>query len=416
MTVVTVATVLLAVRAEAPTLAIVGVLGGLGTPFLLYSEEGGLLGLSLYLCLVLAGACTVFWTRGWRSVLYTTIAGGWAAFVVTVARTALAAPTPPDRWALQAGIAGAWLLLGGTPVLRAFVRRRHPDRWPVVPLPRWLRFALGGRSGYGVVAASPIAAFACTRLLWSAPDGTWPLVAGLGAAGYGGAYLGLRRGAPPGYAPAHGLVAAVLAAYGLTEALGGTALLVAWGVEALLLLALARRLSERPFRRTGHVLFAVVAAALAFRLSGPLNSGVPVVDPEALSELLVLGLAAGASSLVAAPWLRRSYRGAVLVGWLGWTVHEFAALPNGHAYVSLLWGLTAALLLVAGARANRRSSQIAGLAVLAAFVGKLVLVDLASLPPLWRIALFLGFGAAFLGLSYLLPGLFPAASPSRPND
>jgi len=416
MTAVTVATVLLAVRAEAPTLAIVGVLGGLGTPFLLYSEDGSLLGLSLYLCLVLSGACAVFWVRGWRSVLFTTAAGGWAAFVVTVGRTVLADPTPPDRWALQAGIAVAWLLLGGTPVLRALVCRRRPARWSVVPLPRWVRFVLGGRSTYSFVAASPFAAFGCTRILWTAPGWTWPLVAGVGAAGYGVAYLGLRRGPLPGFAPAHGLVASVLAAYALTEALGGAALLVAWGVEAFLLLALARRLNERTFRRIGHALFAVVAAALAFRLSTDTASPPPIVDAQALSELVVLGLAAGASSLAAVQWLRRSYRGAALVGWLGWTVHELVTLPNGHAYVSLLWGLTAAVLLVAGARADRRPLQIAGLAVLAAFVAKLVLVDLASLPPLWRIALFLGFGAAFLGLSYLLPGLFPPAAPSPPDD
>jgi len=417
MTLVTVGTVLLAVRAEAPALAIVGVLGGLGTPFLLYSEEGPLLGLSLYLCLVLAGACAVFWIRGWRSLLYTTVAGGWAAFVVTGVRTALADPSPPDRWALQVGIGSAWLLLAGTPVLRAFARRGRPARWPVVPLPRWIRFVLGdGRSSYGLVAASPFAALACTRLLWTAPDGTWPLLAGLGAAVYGATCVGLRRGPLPRYAPAHGLVAAVLAAYGLAEALGGAALLVAWSVEALLLLALARRSGETTLRRTGHALFAVVAARLAFRLSDEVAPASPIVDAGALSELVVLGLAAAAASFLASGWLRWTYRGGALAGWLAWTVHELAALPNGSAYVSVLWGLTATALLVAGARTEGRPFQLAGLAVLGAFVGKLLLVDLASLSPLWRIALFLGFGAAFLALSYLLPGLFPSSPPSRPDD
>jgi len=417
MTAITVATGLLAIRAEAPTLAIVGILGGLGTPFLLYTEDGSLVGLSLYLCLVLSGACAVFWARGWRSLLYTTVVGGWAAFVLTVGRTVLADPTPPDRWALQAGIAVAWLLLGGTPVLRALVRRGRPDRWPVVPPPRWIRFLLGGaRPTYGLVPASSFAAFGCTRILWTAPGWAWPLVAGLGAAGYAVAYAGLHRASLPDYAAAHGLVASVLAAYGLAEVLGGAALLVAWGVEALLLLVLARRRNERTLHRTGHTLFAVVAVVLAVRLLGEAASPPPIVEAEAWSELVVLGLAAAASSLAAAQWLRQGYRGAALVGWLGWTVHELVALPNGHAYISLLWGLTAALLLVAGARTDRRPLQIAGLAVLAAFVGKLVLVDLASLPPLWRIALFLGFGAAFLALSYLLPGLLPAARSPVANE
>jgi len=414
MTTVTLATALLAVRAEAPVLAIVGVLGGLGTPFLLYSEEGGLLGLSLYLCLVLAGACAVFWIRGWRSLLYTTMAGGWAAFFVTVVRTAVADPTPPNRWALQVGIGSAWLLLAGTPVLRALAHRRAPDRWPVVPLPRWIRLLLGkDRSAHVLIPVSPFLALACTRLLWTAPDGTWLLVAGLGATVYTGAALGLRRASLPDYAPHHGLVAAVLAAYGLAEALGGAAMLVAWSVEAVLLLALAQHFGETTLRRTGHALFAVVATGLAFRLSGEANRGRPLVSSGALSELVVLGLGAVASAVVDSRGLRWAYRGGALTGWLGWTLHELAPLPDGQAYVSLLWGLTVAALLVAGARTDRRSLQIAGLAVLVAFVGKLFLVDLASLPPLWRIALFLGFGGVFLGISYLLPGLLPS-SPPRP--
>jgi uncharacterized membrane protein len=418
MGIVTVALVGLAVRQAEPTLALVGVLGGLGTPFLLYNEAGGLAGLSLYLCAVVGGACAVFWRRGWQSLLYVTVAGGWTAFFVTVVRATAAASPPPGRWALQGGIGVAWLLLAGTPVLRALRRRRAPAQWPLVPPPRWLRPVLGGdRPAYGLVTASPFLAVACTRLLWDAPDGTWPVVAGLGAAVYAGVTLGLRRASLPDYAPPHGLVAAVLAAYGLTEALGGAALLVGWSVEGVLLLVLARRVGGATLRRTGHALFAVVGAGLAFRLSAEAGRGPPIVTAPALSELVVLGLAAAAAAVTTPRALRWAYRGGVLVGWLGWTAHELAPLPDGPAYVSLLWGLTAAGLLVVGARAGRRPLQLAGLAVLVAFVGKLFLVDLASLPPLWRIALFLGFGAAFLGISYLLPGLLPAptgaAAPSE---
>jgi uncharacterized membrane protein len=415
MGLVTVGLVGLAVRQAAPTLAIVGVLGGLGTPFLLHNEAGGLAGLSLYLLVVIGGACAVFWGRGWQSLLYTTVGGGWAAFFVAVVRATAAAPTPPDRWALQAGIGAAWLLLAGTPVLRALRRHRAPDRWPLVPPPQWLRPVLGGgRPAYGLVAASPFFAVACTRLLWTAPDGTWPVVAGLGAAAYAGVALGLRRASLSGHAAPHGLVAAVLAAYGLTEALGGAALLVGWSVEGLLLLALGRRVGEATLRRTGHALFALVAALLAVRLSQAGSGGAPIGTPAALSELAVLGLGVAASAAVDARALRWGYRGGALTGWLGWTVHELAPLPDGQAYVSVLWGLTATTLLVAGARTDRRPPQMAGLAVLAAFVGKLFLVDLASLAPLWRIALFLGFGGAFLGVSYLLPGLLPSPSGSAP--
>jgi len=86
----------------------------------------------------------------------------------------------------------------------------------------------------------------------------------------------------------------------------------------------------------------------------------------------------------------------------------------------VIWGVTAAGLLLGGAWTDRRPLQfgplqIGGLATLGLFVGKLFFVDLAALPALWRIALFLGFGAVFLAISYLLPGLTvgPSMGPSR---
>lgn len=43
---------------------------------------------------------------------------------------------------------------------------------------------------------------------------------------------------------------------------------------------------------------------------------------------------------------------------------------------------------------------------LALVVGKLFLVDLRNLDPLWRILLFLGVGALFLLVAYFVPNLW----------
>lgn len=45
----------------------------------------------------------------------------------------------------------------------------------------------------------------------------------------------------------------------------------------------------------------------------------------------------------------------------------------------------------------------AALAVIGVVVAKLFLVDLARLAAVWRVLLFVGFGALFLALSYALP-------------
>jgi uncharacterized membrane protein len=113
----------------------------------------------------------------------------------------------------------------------------------------------------------------------------------------------------------------------------------------------------------------------------------------------------------AASWQLRSRRGrdlyrlAAHAGWLAWWWNELVPLANGQAYVSAAWGLTAVAALVTGTWRRAARLQYVGLATLALFVGKLFLVDLAALPALWRIALFLASGGLFLVLSYSLPGL-----------
>jgi uncharacterized membrane protein len=48
-------------------------------------------------------------------------------------------------------------------------------------------------------------------------------------------------------------------------------------------------------------------------------------------------------------------------------------------------------------------------------VAKLFLVDLAKLQAIWRVLLFMGFGAAFLALSYYFPSLWKAKPSGAAN-
>ena len=515
MAAVTVGSIALALRQDHASMAVVGTIGGLGTPFLLYSDVGSVAGFSIYTCLVLGAACAIYLYRGWRSLLYTAVVGGWGVLMVPCVDAGLSGEQPGGAGVLQAGIAVAWLLLGGTPVLRAFLRAHRPDQWPQpqTPVVKWHRAVFGQRPAYDLVTTAPFVALLASRLLWTGSPLLWASVAIGGALLYAASYLHLRRVPLPRYAPAHGLVAAVLATYGLSEALGGATLLLAWAVEAVLLLVLARRLNETTLRVTGHLLFALVGGWLGLRLATVEPAARPLLSPAALSEgavlalgvlglrqtehsslrrlyrgslivgwfgwwanellplthgstylllisgasatgllerarrggdvllryaghtvfgvlvgalavrwstadptfpvvglaplieLATLGFALAASRSVEASWGRRAYRGFVLVGWLFWWWHELLPLPNGHAFVSLIWGLTATALLAAGAWGRNEWMQKAGLATLALFVGKLFFVDLATLPALWRIALFLGAGGGFLLVSYALPGL-----------
>lgn len=70
------------------------------------------------------------------------------------------------------------------------------------------------------------------------------------------------------------------------------------------------------------------------------------------------------------------------------------------------WGLYGVVLLVAGLRLDQPGLRKVALATFAAVVGKLFIVDLARLEPIWRILLFLGLGGAFMALSYYFPSLW----------
>ena len=50
--------------------------------------------------------------------------------------------------------------------------------------------------------------------------------------------------------------------------------------------------------------------------------------------------------------------------------------------------------------------RVCGLIALCLVVGKLLLVDVSQLEAVWRVLLFMGFGAIFLVLSYLFPSLW----------
>ena len=401
MGVVTVLTIALAVRQDAPSLAIIGTAGGLGTPFLLAGEVDGVTGLAVYTCVVLAGACSIVLARGWMLLLYTTVAGGWLVLGVTAFRVGVGETLPPDAWALQTGIGVAWVLLAAAPVLGRLASAQSGGDGQA----RWGTWIEGPDAiPYSLVAGSPLLALLSSQLLWAASDTVWGMVAGGGAVVYAGTFVGLRRRGLQRSAAVHGVVAAVLVAYGGSEALGDSTMILAWGVEGLLLLMLARRLKEVTFRRTAHALFAVLAAVLATRIATVAPDATPVVRATALSEVAALGLVAGATQIVRRDGVRWVYGGVALAGWLAWWMGEFALVGQGQAYVSAVWASTAAALLAGGAWRRWFSLRIGGLTTLALFVLKLFLVDLASLPALWRIVLFLGSGGSFLALSYVLPG------------
>ncbi len=412
MIAVTAGTFALAIRQDGAALGAIGAMGGLGTPFVLDPGSSlGVSGLVGYAVILLVGMAAIYLYRGWRSLIATSAVGGWLVMLSAV----IGLPNDASafaQWTVQGGLVATWLLLGGVPVVRAWLHARSPEQWP---RPDWalgdrLPSAVGTPPAYALVSISPLLAFTASQLVWnSVPDAVWGGIALAGAGLYGTAYLQLRQNALTRYAPAHALVAAVLAAIGLTILLDGATLLVALGVEMLMLHWAARRLSAPVLRWTGHA-FAILVAVVWIEQIETIERGVtPIMHAAGLSELAVLACVVTVPFVLTSTVVQRTYRAAALGGWLAWSWQEFAVLANGDAYTSAVWGATALTVLVVAARRRTAALQYAGFATLALFVGKLFLVDLARLSALWRILLFLGFGAVFLGISYALSGTWPSA-------
>ncbi len=89
----------------------------------------------------------------------------------------------------------------------------------------------------------------------------------------------------------------------------------------------------------------------------------------------------------------------------------FGALePLGAGVVSAAWAAIAIVELLAGTVMNRESVRNLGVLTILAVSGKLVFFDTSNVPQVWRVLLFMGIGAAFLGVGWVLPKLTGGAS------
>ncbi len=418
---------LLSLRQDGSTLALIGTAGGLGTPFILYAGEGSVGGLVLYTSLILAGACAIYAYRGWASLLLTAFVGTWTVFLVGFPNVLYwqHAISPSDRIAMQLGTAFAWVVLWGAASGREVLLAREPRR---VGRPEpgtlartffadeVLRSSVPARL---VSAAAPLVALCFTWRIWDIEEVSLGWISLGGAALYVLVALLVRRVENGGRVHhAQRLVALLLATLAMVLLLDGNVLLVALALEAAVLHHLSRRISDRMLSVGGHALsvwvlgwifLRLLDGALALRLgfSAPSGAdGIPFFGFASLAELAGIALVLAASLAMSPPRVAVAYRVAAHAALLAWIWQELSSLPNGAAYTTITWGLYAAALLVAGLRLDGPSLMRAGMATLFLVVGKLFLVDLAGVEAVWRILLFLGFGGLFLVLSYYLQQLW----------
>ena len=403
----------LAVREDDHWLALVGALGGLGTPFLLYTGGGSFTGLVAYTCFILGWTAALFAYRGWRPVFWTAMLGGWTVlgFAYAIGLPEDPAAAVRDRWFLQAAILYSWALFWALPIAREVLLIRKLGSAPYrVGGPLESSRAWDERTAmhfHLLSILAPSAALLLTRLLWDLPNHVWgPIVLGV-ALLYVLAAGELGRWHRP-LANAQLLAGSILTMVGLVAALSGDILVLALAGEAAALHLVARRTEGEATSVVGHALWAGVALWMIDRLAGG-ASGLA----GHLSDLGVVALALAASLVLRSRLEVLVYRYATHVAFLAWLWSALGGLPNGAGYVTIAWGAYAITLLLVGLRGQQPAVQRVAVGTLLLVVAKLFLVDLGELEALWRILLFLGLGAAFLLLSYSLQTVWKSRGGAR---
>jgi uncharacterized membrane protein len=404
MVAVTVAAFSLAVRDDHPLLSLIGVKGALGTPFLLYQSAGDFTWLVGYTSLVVASGVALCIHRGWRSVLWTALVGGWAvlgiAYVTGIAD--LPAEVTGERWILQGAVLFCWLAFAVVVPAWELTRGALSPAFSARAQPRHLDLHL-----YLLVVYTPLLALGFTGLIWSMAADRWGWLTLGAAAAYIGAAVALRPRSAT-LSSAHWLAAALLLPSGTVATASGDWVYFWLAVQAATMHLVARRLAVPAVSVVAHAVFAACALWFLVRLD---NSGV-AGSWRAGTDLLVIAAAALASTQLRARLAVPIYLFAVHAAVLAWLWRELAPLPAGAALVSTAWGAYGLILLVVSLRQQLDLLQRTAIATLLLMVGKLFVVDLAALEAIWRILLFLGLGGVFLTISYLLRGLWEGRRPA----
>ncbi|MDJ0754825.1 MAG: DUF2339 domain-containing protein [Ardenticatenaceae bacterium] len=400
---------LAAVRREGYLLMLVGLAGGLITPFLLGGDAADLTPLVVYLSLIVTAAVGIAYYREWPSLTMLAGVGIWIAWLGIILQTLDLFSFSPrsgaewiQEWLLTGGVLYSWLLL--TAGLAITVRYENRQR------PAMTFFT------YAFLTLTAVATFVLLGCIWLSDGMIWGSIA-LGAALiYAVGAMSWREHFENVVVERlGGTLAIILLTAAVVAIFDGPILLILLAGEALLLHGLTHQW-EHPLPLVGAwLLTLIVGFAFMARLL-MLERTIPIFNSDSLTNLTLL-TSLGATAFICLPQKARGpmqlivYCFTLIYFWA-----ELAWSTNGQGIISLIWGGMGIGLLAAGFYANQPNMQRTGLVTLLVIAGKLLLIDLLEIDPFWRILLFIGFGLIFLTIGYVLPDIWKFNANNRPVD
>jgi uncharacterized membrane protein len=401
--------------------AFVAVAVGFATPFILPAPLTSLPELALYLGAVSAIGLIIYLMRGWPSIAWITFGAFWLSIAATIYQNVDATVHPAAVGSLA--ISFLFIVSGAAFTRAPSLRRRllllGSDRYTPAPIgltPGHLTEALDSLSkflgaGQGApdspvlwtfTLLSPVLAIGMLGDLWpSVPTELWGvLIALLGV----GALVIARRGlADEELRQVAFTCAALWTLLGILRIAPDPERLGLAALDATLIIALSRHQFVGPRTLAKVTILVSLAVVLAQELSPP-EYGL-LRWRTVIAELITLaGSAVIVRKLLADP--SEKIQGIVLA-----IVSYLIALlvianilnPIWAPLVTATYAVFGAMLLILSKNRNgeRLMRQLGGVTMLIV-VGRLLLVDLASVETIWRVLLFLVCGALFLYTGYRL--------------
>jgi len=393
---------------ESP-LALVAVIGGLATPFILSTGSGNIPGLIIYTCVVLTGSMAIYYFRPWRLLYWSSWVGGWIVMAIAVNQLP---PLQPESlsyfWSVQSGILFAWTLFWIVPVVQK-KGQWNPSIAGGLPQPKTVFDSLTQDHNLHItfqMVFSALFSFHMSKWVWDLTDTQWGgIVLGASLIFYLIVVSAWWMGKARESVALHALVGTLFLTIALFYLLDKHPLFLAYGLEATVLHYLAHRTREPAVNFAAIWLFVGIGVWFVVRLAEGVE-GAPIFNLQALIDLAVISFAVYSSTRIDIKQVSKVYILAAYLALLAWLLRELGGLPDGNGLVSITWGLTGSTLLWVGLRRSQLDTFKAGFATLVLVAIKLLIVDLANLNVIWRILVFMGFGGAFLFLSYWMKDLW----------
>ena len=251
MALVTLVAGVLAVRYQSVLVAVLGIIGGYGTPLMLRAESGQLVELFTYILVLGAGVLGISYKRNWRLLTWLAFAGTYTLFFTALDSYGLQY-FADNFWHVMPFLAGFFVLFSTTVFIFNLVNRHKSTLLEVLGL--WINAAIFFAISYRLVMA------AYDKQEWVAA-----VTLGLTLFYIGHIYYFLvRKLHDRGLLTSFIALAAFFLTVTLPLVLSSQWITVSWAVQALVMLWIAGRLDSQFLRHVAYLLYAIVLGRFFF--------------------------------------------------------------------------------------------------------------------------------------------------------